>query len=69
LPHANCGDIAGYLLTDSQEIDAVLDTIGCNLLDITGAIVVIHHGDYETIWLTQSSRPYDVNSEYFKIRG
>lgn len=67
LPEKNCGDIVGHLLTDSQDIEALLDSLGCNLLDITGAIVKTAHGDYVDVWLTQSARPYHIESRYFQL--
>ena len=59
-------NIDGQLLTDSQDITAVLESIGCTESDISGAVVVVDDGDYSAVWLTDSSRPYHVNALYWR---
>ncbi len=65
--HSNANAIDGQLILDSQEIDALLDNLGCNLLDITGAIVETDEDGYSDVWLTQSSQPYHNEAIYFLI--
>ena len=59
-------DINGQLVLDSQDIAAVLESIGSNETDITGAVVQLVDGDYSAVWLTDSSRPYHVNALYWR---
>ena len=59
-------EIEGELVLDSQDIAAVLESIGSKETDITGAVVVVGDGDYSAVWLTDSSRPYHVNALYWR---
>ena len=59
-------DIEGDLVLDSQDIAAVLESIGSTETDITGAVVVVGDGDYLGVWLTDSNRPYHVNALYWR---
>lgn len=61
--------IEGVLLTDNQEIDSVLSTIGKKELihEVTGVIVRVSNGDYRDVWITFSNRPYLANALYEKI--
>ena len=61
-------DIEGDLVLDSQDIAAVLESIGGTETDITGAVVVVGDGDYLEVWLTDSNRPYHVNALYWRVR-
>ena len=61
-------DIEGDLVLDSQDIAAVLESIGSNETDITGAVVQLVDGEYLEVWLTDSSRPYHVNALYWRMR-
>ena len=61
-------DIEGDLVLDSQDIAAVLESIGSNETDITGAVVQLVDGEYLEVWLTDSSRPYHVNALYWRVR-
>ena len=60
--------IEGDLVLLSQDIAAVLNSIGSNETDITGAVVVVGDGEYSEVWLTDSSRPYHVNALYWRVR-
>jgi hypothetical protein len=35
--------------------------------DVTGAVVIVKDGDYEAVWLSESSRPYDISSTYYAL--
>ena len=61
-------EIEGDLVLLSQDIAAVLNSIGSNETDITGAVVVVGDGEYSEVWLTDSSRPYHVNALYWRVR-
>lgn len=54
------------LVTDSQDVRAVCDSVGVNMdaNGITGALVVVGEGEYEDVWLTDNSRPFDNNANY-----
>lgn len=55
------------LITDSQEIKDLLDYVGfCKVWydDITGVVMLIGEGDYDAVWLTESSQPYDLSAWY-----
>jgi hypothetical protein len=63
----------GYiLLTDSQEVDAVLDHVelpeGWRRSEVTGVIVSLADGDYREVWITDSPRPYSTHALYEKAR-
>ena len=60
-------EIEGDLVLLSQDIAAVLEHIGSDEPDITGAVVVIDGGDYSAVWLTDSNRPYHVNALYWRV--
>lgn len=58
-----------YIITDSQEINAVLDYIGMLELseEITSMMVLVGEGDYDEIWVSFDSHPYYVTTQYHKI--
>jgi hypothetical protein len=60
---------AWELLTDSQDIEAVLDSSGRADLseDVTGVFVLMGDGEYQAVYVTTSSRPYDPASYYDKL--
>ena len=60
-------DINGKLLLDSQDIVAVLESIGYDEPDITGAVVVVGDGEYSEVWLTDASRPWLVDALYWRV--
>lgn len=64
-------DSAKYELIDlSQDIESTLEMIGFpedDREDITGIIVILEDGDYSAVWLTESSRPYDLYSTYHAL--
>lgn len=53
-------DIAGDLLTDSQDIAAVLASIGRSdwIADATAVVVQADDGDYDAVWVSDAARPY-----------
>jgi hypothetical protein len=55
------------LVTDSQEIKAICDYYGIPVLDITGALVIVGDGEYESAKFTIDSRPYLINAKYSDI--
>jgi hypothetical protein len=61
----------GYIfLQYSQDIESVCEFVGLDKeysKDITGAVVVALDGDYEAVWLSESSRPYDISSTYYAL--
>ena len=57
------------LLTDSQDIDDVCsDFPELDRTAITGALVVLGDGDYDEVWVTESSTPYSVYADYDCVR-
>jgi hypothetical protein len=55
-----------YIQTD-YELSEVLDYVGFPeeyRKDITSALVVVFDADYEAVFLSESARPYDLNSWY-----
>jgi len=56
----------GHLLTDSQDIETVLEQIGRQDLrwNVTGLVVVVGDGDYREVWGTDDAAPYDTDVEY-----
>lgn len=58
------------LIQNSQDLNFWLEFVALPVeywQDITGAIVVIGDGDLIAIWLTESSRYYDLNSTYYSL--
>ena len=53
-------------LSDSQDIDFICEYYGIMKYreDITGAMVIVGEGDYDEVWLTESSRPYSIYADY-----
>ena len=62
-------EIDGQFLTDSQEIQAILELVGRYDLipDVTGIIVQVNDGDFEEVWVTEDSRPYSINAVFERI--
>ena len=62
-------EIAGDLLTDSQEIAAVLKTIGRSdlLQDTTAVVVNADAGDVRIVWVSQEARPYLLSARFSRI--
>lgn len=70
-----CGEIAGTLVTDAQELDGVYSSVyrecwqwGFDREDITGALVQVGDGDYSEVWITTSHKPYDIYAMYHRMR-
>lgn len=65
----------GYqLMLDSQDIEAVADYISgylsemeYEISDITGVIALVGDGDYDEVWVTESSRPFSVSAVYERV--
>lgn len=56
------------LLLNSQDIDDLLAYFPMlEFQNITGALVSIGDGDYGEVYVTESSRPYDLNSIYHPL--
>ena len=51
---------------DSQDLEAVADYFGLKEMP-TGALVIVGEGDYDEVWVTYSSHPYDLRTMYEKI--
>lgn len=62
-------EITGDLLTDSQEIAAVLETIGRSdlLQDTTAVVVNADAGDVRIVWVSQEARPYLLSARFSRI--
>lgn len=57
----------GYILsTNSQDIEAAFDFIGApgEARHVSGIVERFVDGDIVEIWVTQYSRPFDLNSSY-----
>jgi hypothetical protein len=53
-----------------EDIEHLLEVIGFpkkHRNSITGAIVRLIDGDIESVWLSESNRPYDLNSTYHPL--
>lgn len=61
--------IPGKLITDSQDVRAVLEHLGrTDLLgDVTAAIVEVVDGEYRSVWVTTSARYFEANTLYEQI--
>lgn len=62
--------IEGTLITDSQEIRAILDCVGPIDEDpdeITGAVVQAKDGEYTEVWLTGWSNPHLPDTHYRRV--
>lgn len=58
----------------SQDIDALFDYIGTEIEsrgyerdDVTVTVVVISDGDYDEVWVTDSSSPYSLSLTYERV--
>ena len=51
---------------DSQDLEEITDYFGLKETP-TGALVIAAESDYDEVWLTYSSRPYDFRTMYEKI--
>ena len=53
-------------ITDSQELACICAYLGITEFadEITGALVSIHEGDYDSVYLTESAKPYHVDCEW-----
>ncbi len=58
-------DDAFHLLTDSQDIEPIAELVGDT--DITGAFVSVGDGQYNTIYVTFSSRPWSLDALYYHV--
>lgn len=53
-------------LQHDADIEHAAEFCGENVSDVTGAVAVIENGEYIKVWLSQSSAPYALNSEYYQ---
>jgi len=53
-----------FLITDSQDVQAVCEYFGVPVMDITGVMCNIGQGEYSNVLMTSSSRPYSVDADY-----
>ena len=70
-----CGEIAGTLVTDSQGLDSVYESVytecrrwGFDREDITGALVQVGDGDYSEAWITTYRSPHSIHAMYHRMR-
>jgi len=54
------------LLTDSQEVKAVLKNLGIKDNDITAALIWAEDGDYKSVYLTEDNSPWELYAEYHR---
>lgn len=59
-----------YLITNSQDIDAIIELIGKVGYKAynSGLIVKVSDGDYEEVWSTDSSAPFLKSAMYGRIK-
>jgi hypothetical protein len=58
------------LVMNDRELEDLLENIGLPKRDrpnITAAIARISDGDYDSIWISESNRPYDLSSFYHPL--
>ncbi len=55
-------------LQHEADIKAAVQYTGENPEDITGAVCYIKDGEYTKLWLSQSSAPYLLSSEYYEVK-
>lgn len=63
-------NIAYTLLTDSQDVQAVLESCGVPKefrANITGAYVKVGDGDYDDVWLSESNSPWNLSAIYHPL--
>jgi hypothetical protein len=56
------------LVLDSQNIEHLCKSIGYPYSSVTGAIIDTDQADYREVWVTGSSRPFDLSASYERIR-
>ncbi|WP_053958408.1 hypothetical protein [Sulfobacillus thermosulfidooxidans] len=60
--------ISGNLITDFFEIGQILEALGRSDLtgEASGLIVTVNEraGEYEAVWMTTASRPYETTCRY-----
>lgn len=63
------------LIYDSERIRGVLNYVDSRKVktmfdgpeDVTGAIVKVGNAELSEVWLTDSTRPFDVTARYFRV--
>jgi hypothetical protein len=45
----------------------VLESIGCTDPDISGVVAVVGDGDYDSVYVTDSARPYHGTALYWRV--
>lgn len=63
------------LIYDSEKIKGVLSYVNAKKVttlfdgpeDVTGAIVKVGDAELSEVWLTDSTRPFDVTARYFRV--
>lgn len=58
------------LLTDSQEIEATMNSVSSNVVDrgeVTGVLATASNGDFDEIWVTTENNPYLGSAEYTRV--
>lgn len=59
-----------YFYQNQSDVDCLLEDIGLDAQyknNITGAVVLVTNGGYDAIWLSESSRPYELTSTYYAL--
>ena len=56
-------------ITDTQELACICAYLGLNDFadEITGALVAVADGDYASVYLTDSAKPYHVQCEWYDV--
>jgi hypothetical protein len=68
LPCRDLDDEESVLVLDEFEVCTIADRAGLSdCKGYTGAIVYVGEGDYDAIWLTEYSRPFDHSAMYRKV--
>lgn len=52
------------LITDRQELKAILEYFGIDDDDITGALVLVGDGDYDDVLLTEDRAPWRLLADF-----
>jgi len=61
-------ELQSYLYTYLQSEDDIQQiATDFNAGEITGAVVKMGDGEYSEVWVTDSSRPFELKAEYRKI--
>lgn len=62
-------NLNGHLVLSCKDLEELLKHFNLEryMNDITGAIVLIYNGNYDKVWFTEDSKPWNNYAQYFTI--